>query len=292
MANTVSQRDVFFADARDPGTDVGGLISTPTITNAVFHTIVAIAIGRDGATFYIQTENGETLARNAHIIRPGRYLVQSDEPVAATSRPFFTRALSSSAATRLDSFRQEVRMRDQGCVITKMPSIYGPRDDNWIPFQAAHVLPIAYANEWRSQGFARLITIPPPPPHHNDTINSVQNGFLMRSDIHQLFDSYHFSILPSAGHTFVFFKPDFYGLGGTGLERRLLDDPRRPPDELLEWHFEQAVLYNVRGGGEPSQEFDFPPGSDMVGEILAGPKAIERMEFELFTRLGPGDDET
>ena len=197
MANTVSWRDVFFADARDPGTDIGGLISTPTITNAVFHAIVAIAIGRDGATFSLQTEHGQAVARNAHPIRAGRYLVQSDEPVAATTRPFFTRALSSSAAARLDSFRQAVRMRDQGCVITKMPCIRGPQNGNWTPFQTAHVVPIAYANEWRNRDFARLITIPPPPPHHNDTINSVQNGLLMRSDLHQLFDSYHFSILPS-----------------------------------------------------------------------------------------------
>lgn len=79
-----------------------------------------------------------------------------------------------------------------------------------------------------------------------------------------------------------------YGLAGTSLDRRLLDDDRRPPDALLRWHFEQAVLCNVRGAGERVPEFDFPPGSDMMGEILAGPKAQERMEFELFTRLGAG----
>lgn len=41
----------------------------------------------------------------------------------------------------------------------------------------------------------------------------------------------------------------------------------------------------MRGIGEPLYEQDFPPGSDMMGEILAGPKAAERMEFELFDRL-------
>lgn len=30
---------------------------------------------------------------------------------------------------------------------------------------------------------------------------------------------------------------------------------------------------------------DFPPGSDIIGEILSGLKAIDRMEFELFSRL-------
>lgn len=56
-------------------------------------------------------------------------------------------------------------------------------------------------------------------------------------------------------------------------------------DQLLRWHFRQAVLANMRGAGEPRFEHDFPPGSDIVGDILNGPKPGERMEFELFSRL-------
>ena len=41
----------------------------------------------------------------------------------------------------------------------------------------------------------------------------------------------------------------------------------------------------MRGAGEPDFENGFPPGTDMVGEILAGPRAAEVMEFELFSRL-------
>jgi hypothetical protein len=41
----------------------------------------------------------------------------------------------------------------------------------------------------------------------------------------------------------------------------------------------------VRGAGEPVFEHDFPPGSDMLADIRDGPKAAERMEFELFNRL-------
>ena len=41
----------------------------------------------------------------------------------------------------------------------------------------------------------------------------------------------------------------------------------------------------MRGVGEPSFEIDVPPGSDMLGEIREGPKAAERMEFEIFSRL-------
>ena len=41
----------------------------------------------------------------------------------------------------------------------------------------------------------------------------------------------------------------------------------------------------MRGAGEPIFEIDFPPGSDVLGEMCGGPKAAERMEFELFNRF-------
>lgn len=74
-------------------------------------------------------------------------------------------------------------------------------------------------------------------------------------------------------------------ISGTFLEQELLANPARPVDQLLRWHFRQAVFANMRGAGEPAFEHDFPPGSDMMGEIQRGPKAAERMEFELFSRL-------
>ena len=53
----------------------------------------------------------------------------------------------------------------------------------------------------------------------------------------------------------------------------------------LSWHFRQAILANMRGTGEPIFECDFSPGYDMLGQIRQGPKPVERMEFELFSRL-------
>lgn len=81
------------------------------------------------------------------------------------------------------------------------------------------------------------------------------------------------------------FIPDMKGLAGKHLDQTLLEDPRRPSDQLLRWHFRQAVFANMRGAGEPVFEHDFPPGSDIIGDILGGPKAAERMEFELFARF-------
>ena len=83
----------------------------------------------------------------------------------------------------------------------------------------------------------------------------------------------------------MFFSLDGKGLAGKYIGQEFLDDPQRPVDQLLRWHFRQAVLANMKGAGEPVFEHDFPPGSDIVGDILNGPKAAERMEFELFNRL-------
>jgi hypothetical protein len=42
----------------------------------------------------------------------------------------------------------------------------------------------------------------------------------------------------------------------------------------------------MKGAGEPIFEHDYPPGSDMMGDILSGPMAAKRREVELFGRLG------
>lgn len=77
-----------------------------------------------------------------------------------------------------------------------------------------------------------------------------------------------------------------------GLDGRILDpvcrDPANPhcvPDQLLRWHFRQSVLANMKGAGEPIFEHDFPPGTDMMGEIRAEPYAQERLEMEFAWRL-------
>lgn len=46
----------------------------------------------------------------------------------------------------------------------------------------------------------------------------------------------------------------------------------------------------MRGAGEATFENDFPPGSDVMSEILNGSIAPKRMEFELFGRLAGFQD--
>ena len=102
------------------------------------------------------------------------------------------RTMSQTNGTRLQSFCKEVRQRDRGCIVTDTPFFEGV-DNEWQVFDAAHVFPLAYEGYWREQNFSRWITIL---PANGDSINSKQNGILLRKDIHSLFDSYFLTINP------------------------------------------------------------------------------------------------
>jgi len=102
-----------------------------------------------------------------------------------------------------------------------------------------------------------------------------------------MFNQYLISINPNDGYNVVVFDTDLLACDGKILDPvcRNPADPRHVPDQHLRWHFRQSVLANVRGAGEPIFEHDFPPGTDMVGEILAGPYARERFKLEIAARL-------
>ncbi|KAG0138779.1 hypothetical protein HOY82DRAFT_595284 [Tuber indicum] len=152
----------------------------------------------------------------------------------------------------------------------------------WARLGAAHVFPIAHKRQWVEHNYNRWMSIR---PESGESKKSVQNGILRKSDIHHLFDNYMVSINPDDNYMIICFMYNGTDIAGTYLDKKLLEDPRRPVDQLLRWHFRQAVLADVRGQGEPACDSDSPPGSDMLGEIVSGPNAGERMEFELFSRL-------
>lgn len=84
-----------------------------------------------------------------------------------------------------NSFMNLVRERDGECVII------GYRFDGYIGLEAAHIFPLAHGTHWTQNDFGRWIT--------DDTgasINSVQNGILLRSDVHKLFELLAFDINP------------------------------------------------------------------------------------------------
>lgn len=95
------------------------------------------------------------------------------------------------------------------------------------------------------------------------------------------------AVNPNNGYRVQSFHPTAHEFHGNILDAvcRQSGDQLAVIDALLRWHYEQAVLCNMRGAGEAIFYFDFPPGSDMVGRIMTGPQPAAQMEAELFTRL-------
>ncbi|KAF8424380.1 HNH endonuclease-domain-containing protein [Tirmania nivea] len=276
-ADRSAGRDVHIYDANDPITVLGGLILTNGVTNANFYSMVQVFLLFD-SNYVLRHEDGTELQRNDQPMRPGSYFIVTDSTITVNNEPWLVRTTSVASGMRVAEFRDAVRQRDRGCVITgeEAEAEYGI----WRGFEAAHIFPLAYEGYWKEHKFGRWISIH---PNNGGSINSVQNGLLLRADLHILFDGYDVSINPDDDYKVVCFRRDRKGIAGKHIE--FGDDEQRPAVQLLRWHFRQAVLANMRGAGEPVFEVDFPPGSDIMGEIMEGPMAASRMEFELFSRL-------
>ncbi|KAI9811661.1 MAG: hypothetical protein M1826_003113 [Phylliscum demangeonii] len=184
-----------------------------------------------------------------------------------------------------------VRARDRGCVASGVlvrrsadPNV----EDNFDGLHAAHVHPLAYEQLLEQDGLRRGVEDEEFPLDPSSApIDSVRNGLLLFSHHHSRFDPYKWSVNVDDGYKIVSFVPDLASIDGRILALSCRDrtDPRSVPDELLRWHFRQAVLANVMGAGEPTWDFDNPPGSDVMACIRNGPEPEKRMEMELVTRL-------
>ncbi|KAF8423471.1 HNH endonuclease-domain-containing protein [Terfezia claveryi] len=276
-ANRSAGRDVQLYDANDPTTVLGGLILTNGVTNVNFYSMIEVFL-LFGSEYVLRHEDGTELQRNDQALRRGSYFIVTDGTVTVINEPWLVRTISVGSGTRVAEFREAVRQRDRRCVITgeRIVSARG----SWTGFEAAHIFPLAHEGNWKEHNFGHWISIH---PSTGGSINSVQNGLLLRADVHNLFDSYDVSINPDDNYKVVCFDTDSKGIAGNYIE--FGNDERRPVDQLLRWHFRQAVFANMRGAGAPVFECDFPPGSDMMGEIRNGPMAAERMEFEMCSRL-------
>ncbi|TAQ84706.1 hypothetical protein B7494_g6967 [Chlorociboria aeruginascens] len=286
-SNRSAARSVHIFDARDRSSSIGGLRLSNGVTCANFHSMIEIFVLFDG-DYTLQDDSGTAIEKNESPLQPGNYYIVSPRAISINNEQTLLRTISLNTGIRVQAFRDAVRARDKRCVITGKKAAYAEYGE-WAGFEAAHIFPLAYEQHWTEFNYNRWISIT---PSQGETINSVQNGLLLRGDIHQLFDIYYFSINPDDNYKIVCFGIDGDQIAGKCLDRQLLSDPQRPVDQLLRWHFRQAVLVNMRGAGEPVFEHDFPPGLDMIGNITEGPKAAERMEFELFNRFATQFDLT
>ena len=189
--------------------------------------------------------------------------------VTPSDEPWLVRTISVGTGTRIAAFRDAVRDRDRRCIITGKMSLDGHRGF-WQGFEAAHIFPLAYERHWTDYDYSRWITVP---ATRGGSINSVQNGVLLRRDIATLFKGSLISInsdvriacLSGATVANSYFRTitRLFASGLTGLVLLvtiLIND-------FLKIHFDQSTRYSAgisdspveceRGVGQPSLECDY-----------------------------------
>ncbi|KAK2829876.1 hypothetical protein FQN49_007167 [Arthroderma sp. PD_2] len=275
-------RNVWVVFDSEPDAIKGGLWAADTMTNAQFLNTAQIAFRSPGGFVARKRGSDAAIEANDRILEHGYYILSPTIPgctVEVSNERYYPRTLSLSSTSRDSTFTHDVRQRDGRCVISGDVNMDAGRNA-WVGFQAAHVFPLALSDIFASHGFLGTIS-------DSRGVNSPNNGLLLRSDIHQLWDGYYLAVNPDDNYRVYTFKQTFCRYHNAVLDpvcRRPVD-PHRVFDSLLRWHFEQAVLFNMCGAGEPSFDFDFPAGRDMMGAIREGPLPARRMEAELFGRL-------
>ncbi|KAJ5545181.1 hypothetical protein N7535_006436 [Penicillium sp. DV-2018c] len=285
-------RNVHFFNS-STGDMLGGVFQNGSITESNFIDmldIVLVIVSQSRVAsqpFTVRARSGQTISRTSQPSAPGDYDIHVSDGVSIklSDEQFVRRIPSHSISGREEDFKNGVRARDGKCVFTGVVNALAHLN-NWRSFAAAHIFPLEKESLWIEANFGRWIT-DADSGDHSAPIHSIQNGFLLRAGVHQLFDDYSISVNPDDNYKITCFRPDIDGVDGRTLDLvcRNPADPHRVSDDLLRWRFRQSVLANMRGAGEPSFEHDFLPGSDMLKEIYEGPFPVERLEMELSARL-------
>lgn len=110
--------------------------------------------------------------------------------LTVTNECLLSRAFSHSISGRTGDFRDAVRNRDEGCAISNAVNP-GKWRNRWGGLQAAHVFPLERGSEFQAMGGDRWIT---DGESLAQKLNSAQNGMILDSAIHSLFDSFSIAI--------------------------------------------------------------------------------------------------
>jgi hypothetical protein len=92
-------------------------------------------------------------------------------------------------------FRNAIRERDRTCAISGRT--FRSRHRTFNALQAAHIYPVSRLSEWNAQNYRRWISDTSSQHHIGQSgLYSLQNGLLLKADIHQLWDSWVIGVDP------------------------------------------------------------------------------------------------
>ncbi|KAJ5236807.1 hypothetical protein N7489_006898 [Penicillium chrysogenum] len=255
------------------------------------------------AIYKLQSDGtpGPALRHNGRaVVDPGNYIVmdQDKNPITvnltSNSAPHRVRTHDPDTQSQVQrerdrlqtAFRNTLCQRDGCCVISGQARTI----DIEHPFRglgATHVFPVSMIEEWRRNGYRQYITDTRPSSEIGGSgLFSAQNGLLLREDIHTLFDDFLIGIDPDAGYKIIVFGNDGQRIGGTRLKSSARSGADRVSPDLLRWHLRMCLYRRLKANPEPDTLWEEDLGEDPMGSILRQPDAAERMEVELFTRLG------
>ncbi|KAA8895413.1 hypothetical protein FN846DRAFT_785127 [Sphaerosporella brunnea] len=165
--------------------------------------------------------------------------------------------------TRTPAFRAAVEVRHPECLLSgtrnhpealnrKEGELTGPG------LEAAHIVPIGRPDLW-TDTMAATVRFSPNRCKMDQTEkyinnNCVENGIMLRGDLHSMFDRFFWSIHPKTKVVVVFVPiPEmmqFHGMKVNATQRGF------PPMKILQCHWDQCVVRRLRAGaGNPEDEY-------------------------------------
>ena len=202
-------RNVHFFDESKSDTVLGGLVQNGSVTEKNFLSMLAIVLVTEAPIYVYAKATGIAVLMGDEALQVGDYMIRGEGKqvyyvmvwclsneregeIHLSDELWVQRLISFNVSGREDSFREGIRSRDRKCVIT---GVVNRRTNNWTRFEAAHIFPLEKEGHWIRENYGRWIT------GMDDTngvskINSIQNGFLLKADVHQDFDQYLVSVNP------------------------------------------------------------------------------------------------
>jgi len=188
-------RNVHIYSANDTSTVIGGLRRTNGMTNANFYSMVEITYILD-KDYKLRYEGGTIVKRDDNPLQPGKYFIGTAGSIITNNEPWLVRTGEGRPKIYTTTFRDAVRKRDGGCVMTGYRALNAAHG-SWTGFCATRIFPLEYAEHWVDPGDDPSITTPisrKSALRRGIGVYSVQNGLLLRTDIRQRFERYLVSI--------------------------------------------------------------------------------------------------
>ncbi|KAA8895631.1 hypothetical protein FN846DRAFT_762528, partial [Sphaerosporella brunnea] len=182
---------------------------------------------------------------------------------------------------RTAAFRIAVEKRDLACILTgsnNHPPFVDKRKEMLCgpAIEAAHIIPLGRPDLWKTQIVADIRMSRRKLRIECGKIdqNALENGVMLRADLHCMFDRFFWGVHPKTWRVVVFIPvPELVSFHGRRITRRV--SKQFPPEPVWLWHWQQCVLRCFRAGGElPETKYYDPP----QGEALRVPCPDETAE--------------